>query len=155
MLFIQKTLTSNAMALHQRLRARARARTHTHTHKPLYLSHQLFQHSASYPHSDKLKYGRQRRFVCTSGFLHEHVMRRHYAVCFLQRFVTERRGKVVTTPVLYLEGSDHSPPSSAKLMNEEVLYLSLPAPPWCVVGLLYCVFMWKSYVRLSLKETFS
>jgi hypothetical protein len=34
--------------------------------------------------------------------------------------------------------TDHSPPSSAKVKNEQELYLlSLHVPPWCVVGLLY------------------
>jgi hypothetical protein len=34
--------------------------------------------------------------------------------------------------------ADHSPPSSAEVVNEYELYpLSLQAPPWCVAGLLY------------------
>jgi hypothetical protein len=33
--------------------------------------------------------------------------------------------------------ADHSPPSSAEVVNEKELYLSLQAPSWCVAGLLY------------------
>jgi hypothetical protein len=33
--------------------------------------------------------------------------------------------------------ADHSPPSSAEIVNEKELYLSPQAPPWRVEGLLY------------------
>jgi hypothetical protein len=37
--------------------------------------------------------------------------------------------------------ADHSPPSSAEVVNEEELYLLSPqAPPWRVAGLLYFTF---------------
>jgi hypothetical protein len=37
--------------------------------------------------------------------------------------------------------ADHSPPSSAEVVNEKELYLLSPqAPPWCVTGLLYFYF---------------
>jgi hypothetical protein len=33
--------------------------------------------------------------------------------------------------------SDHSPPSSAEVVNEEIYLLSSQTPPWRVAGLLY------------------
>jgi hypothetical protein len=43
--------------------------------------------------------------------------------------------------------ADHSPPSSAEVVNEQELYLLSPqAPPWRVAGLLY---LWQLEVRVT------
>jgi hypothetical protein len=43
--------------------------------------------------------------------------------------------------------ADHSPPSSAEVVNEELYLLSPQAPPWRVEGLLYFTYflLWVSY----------
>jgi hypothetical protein len=42
---------------------------------------------------------------------------------------------------LHGRDADHSPPSSAEVVNEQELYLLSPqAPPWRVEGLLYFYF---------------
>jgi hypothetical protein len=49
--------------------------------------------------------------------------------------------------------ADHSPPSSARVMNELELYILPPPPPWClhrcVVGLLYLLLKNIYYTNLS------
>jgi hypothetical protein len=42
--------------------------------------------------------------------------------------------------------TDHSPPSSAEVMNEEELYLLSQAPPWHVAGLLYFTLLKADFI---------
>jgi hypothetical protein len=51
--------------------------------------------------------------------------------------------------------ADHSPPSSAKVVNEKELYLlSAQEPPWLVAGLLYFTFTILHDRQLSLLTVF-
>jgi len=45
--------------------------------------------------------------------------------------------------------ADHSPPSSAEVMNElELYFLSPKAPPWRIVGLLYLHIHRPTYIQM-------